>query len=122
MQDPAAFEDKVKQMEEMQKIQVRSFLMQVMLLDEDDEEVGHVVKDLKANGEAAFQKYMSDNSLTNLLQQKCMVKAVVEQLVKIDEDDPELGYAVKRYNEQGNEVRIHLHPLGARSGASHNIG
>eukprot|EP00240_Pyramimonas_obovata_P004027 CAMPEP_0118933646 /NCGR_PEP_ID=MMETSP1169-20130426/12105_1 /TAXON_ID=36882 /ORGANISM="Pyramimonas obovata, Strain CCMP722" /LENGTH=357 /DNA_ID=CAMNT_0006876437 /DNA_START=48 /DNA_END=1121 /DNA_ORIENTATION=- len=100
--DPEAFEGKVRQMQEMQAIQVRSFLMQVMMLDEDDAEVGHVVKDLKANGEEAFQKYLSDNKLTTLLQQKCMVKAVVEQLVKIDENDAELGYAVKGYNEQGN--------------------
>ena len=104
MQDPAAFDEKVRQMQEMQKIQLRTFLMQVTMLDEDDPEVGHVVKDIKTNGEEAFQKYLDDNQLTDLLQRKCMVKAVVEQLDKIGEDDAELGYAVKGAKEQGTQV------------------
>lgn len=53
---------------------------QVCKLDENDPEVGHVVKDLKENGEPAFQKYAMDQQLGMLLQKKCMVQAVGEQV------------------------------------------
>mmetsp|Transcript_6924 Transcript_6924/g.11988 ORF Transcript_6924/g.11988 Transcript_6924/m.11988 type:complete len:358 (-) Transcript_6924:1362-2435(-) len=101
--DPEAFDRKVKQMQQMQSIQFQSFLMQVMLLDEHDMEVGYVVKDIKKNGEQAFQKYLGDDRLTGLLQEKCTIRAVVEQLQKIEVNDAELGYAVKGYNEKGDE-------------------
>jgi hypothetical protein len=68
-------------------------------------QVGFVVKDILENGEAAFGKYVEDEKLQGLLQKKCMIKAVGDQLVKVDPQDPELGALRIEWDADNEKVR-----------------
>lgn len=101
-QDPEGFNEKMKQAQEMQMLQMKTFIYEVMKLSENDPEVGYVVKDLKENGEKAFEKYTVDQALLARLQTKCMVKAITDQVKKIDYSDPALGAVRTKLDEEGD--------------------
>jgi len=72
-------------------------------------QVGYVVKDIQENGEQAFGKYVEDEQLMNLVQKKCMIKAVGDQLIKIDPQDPELGALRVEWDADHEKVRgVHV--------------
>eukprot|EP00238_Polyblepharides_amylifera_P015859 CAMPEP_0196584558 /NCGR_PEP_ID=MMETSP1081-20130531/47555_1 /TAXON_ID=36882 /ORGANISM="Pyramimonas amylifera, Strain CCMP720" /LENGTH=344 /DNA_ID=CAMNT_0041905803 /DNA_START=116 /DNA_END=1150 /DNA_ORIENTATION=+ len=102
--NPEEFKEKLKRQQELQQLQMRTFLGQVSQLSPEDPDVGHVVKELQAEGEVAFQKYITDQPLLETLQMKVMTQAVVKELMQVDPEDPELGAARRQLDEEGESA------------------
>lgn len=102
--DPVAFKAQLKAAKDMRMVQLQALLGQVAMLDPADPDVGYVVKDLRENGEASFGKYLEDEKLQMLLQTKCMMKAMGDQILKIDPEDPEMGQLRKDWDADNEKT------------------